>query len=265
MPSEGIASTVWLHQLKRIMGLGKEVGPRGMPTLELTAQIVRVMMRYPVVAHMNRKLSYQFMAAEALWIIRGSNSLTDDVQIRQKLTPYSDDGHTLSGAYGPPFVDQIGYVTEKLKEDQYSRQAIITIWRPRPFRSKDIPCTVAMQFLLRDGAVNTNVFMRSSDVWLGIPYDIFSFTIMSAIVALRLRVKSLGILSIFLGSSHLYKENWDKARALLEKGEASLLSTMPLELENRSELGLVGTLSSAATQKSNHEAFTILANWGDII
>lgn len=268
MIEDKVASAAWIQQLEKVRSSGKEVGPRGKMTLEVPSCMMHVSMRYPIVGYMERGLSYQFMAAEALWIVMGSNSLKVDNQIALKLRQFSDDGHTLSGAYGPPFVDQTSYVVQKILEDRDTRQAVMTIWRPRPYPSKDIPCTVALQFLVRDNVLNSNVFMRSSDVWLGIPYDIFSFTIMSTIVALRSQVKNLGTLTIFTGSSHLYQENWERTDNLLRlagDGNISALSGMPLILENTSESSLINLLGVVGSQKSNREAMKVLMDWGDLI
>jgi thymidylate synthase len=68
-----------------------------------------------------------------------------------------------------------------------------------------------MQFIVRDRALHLLVNMRSSDAWLGIPYDIFTFTMIQNYVASVLDV-DLGQFHMFLGSSHLYIDNFDLAQ-----------------------------------------------------
>ena len=75
---------------------------------------------------------------------------------------------------------------------------------------------LSFQFLIRDGALNCIVTMRSSDVWLGIPYDIFTFTQIQNCYAGELGV-TRGFLSLQMGSSHLYDSNSDAAEKLLHE------------------------------------------------
>jgi hypothetical protein len=127
------------------------------------------------------------------------------------IASFSDDGHYFSGAYGPKVVDQLRYVIDSLVKDPDSRQAVLTIWRENPRDSRDIPCTVAIQWLVRDGELHCVDTMRSSDVWLGIVYDWFNFSMLSAYVLLLLRERNaafnevgLGTLRLTAGSEHLY-------------------------------------------------------------
>jgi thymidylate synthase len=175
----------------------------------------------PVLANPVRKLSYSFAAAEALWILSGSDSVEEVARYVPRLREFSDDGKTLAGAYGPRIVNQLPYVVAKLKEDPNSRQAVMTIWRANPAPSKDIPCTVALAFQVRLERIDCHAFMRSSDLWLGWPYDVFTFSMVSLRVALDLNLGtnnnySLGNLYLTAASSHLYEENARDARRCLE-------------------------------------------------
>ena len=128
----------------------------------------------------------------------------------------SDDGETFFGAYGPKIVAQLDYVVAKLLEDQDTRQAGLTIWRENPPATKDVPCTVAAFFNIRNGQLNAHVFMRSSDVWLGVPYDVFNFSMLAHLVCAHLNKRGLrvapGHLFLTAASSHLYAINWDDAK-----------------------------------------------------
>lgn len=209
------ATVVWMNQVSQLATMRETASPRGMQTKEQVAVTLGVSMRYPVVCCPQRKLGYNFMAAEAFWILSGSNSLDFHPEIREKLGKFSDDGKTNNGSYGPRFIEQVGFVTQTLKMDPDSRQAVMTIWKPNPAPSKDIPCTVALQFLVRHNILHLNVFMRSSDVWLGLPYDIFSFSMMAIFVAIELGVKDLGRMTLLLGSSHLYETDWSNAQDVI--------------------------------------------------
>jgi len=151
-----------------------------------------------------------------LWIISGRMDLETIWKFNSKMSSYSDDGKTLSGAYGPKFWVQWKYLIECLEKDPTSRQAVMTIWERNPPPSKDIPCTICAQFIIRNGQMHGLFTMRSSDAWLGIPHDCFTFSQIINMMAGVLHVKP-GLLYLTLGSSHLYEQHWDLARKLLSE------------------------------------------------
>ena len=187
-------------------------------TREITNHTFRVPnMLESVLTVPERNISYQFMAAEAYWIITGRNDLAFLKDYAPSYSRFSDDGVTLNGAYGPPFLNQIDYVVRCLETDSTSRQAVLTLWKQNPAASKDIPCTVAMNFYVRDGLLNLTVFMRSSDIWLGLPYDTYSFSCMGLLVAQRLGMH-VGSLTNFATSRHLYNRNLKSAQKIATQG-----------------------------------------------
>ena len=202
--------------LKSILLYGVPVKPRGKLCKELLCNKTVIDMETCFISIPERKLGKRFRAAEAAWILSGDNRVSTIEHFSKKIGDYSDDGIYFSGAYGPPFRDQLPYVLRCLESDIESRQGVITIWRSRPFDSKDIPCTVSLQFIVRDFTLHTIATMRSSDAWLGWPYDIHNFSCMSAYLLLSLKQISgwdlhLGQLHLTAGSQHLYHENWKKA------------------------------------------------------
>jgi thymidylate synthase len=220
--------SVWLKALGDVLYQGREVQPRGKRTLELPQYTLKVDMRRCVLTLPERKLSYSFMAREAWWILSGDDRTESIVPWNKNLAQFSDDGVKFFGAYGPKVLSQLDYVTTKLLEDNDTRQAGLTIWRENPPQTKDVPCTVAIFFATRGAPgkpkLEVNVFMRSNDLWLGTPYDVFNFSMIGHCVCARLnrawaRSASLtrvypGELHVTAASMHLYEENWDAARNL---------------------------------------------------
>ncbi len=214
------ASRSWLQALINLVQGGKKIAPRGQTTFELLHQTFITSLEQPVVRCPARKLNYRFMAAEAYWILTGDDTVAGIVPYNSHIAEFSDDGTKFEGAYGPRIKDQLSWVISKLVADESTRQAGIIIWRDKPAPSKDIPCTVAIWFTVRDHRLNVHVFMRSSDVWLGLPYDTFSFSMLGWLVAGRLnaeraRINQLPVLpgSLYLtaASSHLYARDYEKA------------------------------------------------------
>lgn len=209
-------NTQWIKALETVLETGKVSAPRGMPIKELMAYQTCTPMEWPVVTVKERELGYKFMAAEAAWILSGDNRVKSIRPYSKAISNFSDDGHFFHGAYGPMIRDQLHFVIDALNADKDTRQAVLTIWRPNPRPSKDIPCTVSVQFLIRDGMLHVIDTMRSSDLWLGWPYDIFNFSMLARYVICHLKQKpELGVIVLQAGSAHLYEQNWLPAQAIV--------------------------------------------------
>jgi len=217
--------------LHEILTRGKmvEIGRVKMMTKELIgvrlgiSDVRRNVMNIPM-----RKLNYRFMLAEWLWIVAGREDVGTVALYNSQICKYSDDGRVFAGAYGPRLHKQWDYVLHQLEHDESSRQAVATIWTPMPSRSKDIPCTISCQFLIRDKYLHGIFNMRSSDAWLGIPHDVFNFCQIINGLAGQLKIEP-GSLVLNLGSSHLYQNNWEEAAAcaLAPAGEMVISPRLP--------------------------------------
>lgn len=212
-------------------GSWERSSPRGMPIREFRHCWYRLEDVSRCAAWLpGRKLNYAFMVAEFLWIFCGRDDLEMIGTYCKEIHKFSDDGKTFFGAYGPRWRGQIEDVVENLRRDPDSRQGVVSIWRPEALSTrffeenaasdhltrytKDVPCTLSMQYLLRNGKLEAGVVMRSSDAWLGLPYDIFNFSMLMRAVASELKVEA-GSLTMYLGSSHLYERNLEQARKVL--------------------------------------------------
>ncbi len=203
---------VWVQLLEELLRRSEHrPAPRGHATREILGVTLRVNdLRNNIICHPVRKLNPKFMVAEWLWVAFGLEDLATLTQYNGQMSRFSDDGQTLAGAYGPRLTTQWDYVIETLRRDPDSRQAVATIWTPSPAPSKDIPCTISLQFLARDRRLNLIVTMRSSDAWLGIPYDVFTFSQLAIGIAGVLKLQP-GFIQMQLASSHLYEDNVVKA------------------------------------------------------
>jgi thymidylate synthase len=182
-------------------------------------------MNNPVVCVKERKLGYHFMAAEAAWIMSGDNRVKTIAPFSRSISSFSDDGERFFGAYGPRVVDQIGYIVKSLVNDRDSRQAVLTIWRQNPPVSKDIPCTISAQWMIRNNKLHCFMNMRSSDAWLGVPYDWFNFSCLSLGIMKEINAQikkeciiTLGNLYFYAASQHLYEEQYERVRELINHG-----------------------------------------------
>lgn len=218
------ANLAWVIELLGVLESGNDVAPRGQVTKELLQQTSVIDMRRPVVTLPERKLSTKFLGGEAYWILSGDNRVETIVPYNKNIINYSDDGQTFFGAYGPRIMSQLDYVVDKLKSDSDTRQAVLTIWRENPPGTKDVPCTVAVNFMIRDHKLNCHVYMRSNDLWLGFPYDVFNFSMLSHLVCCRLNafvvenggvIIEPGTLYHTASSRHIYEQHFEQVRQLV--------------------------------------------------
>jgi thymidylate synthase len=216
----------WISLLAKIIIRGKSYSPREQATLELIpAQLYVDDMRKNILVHPARNLSYRFMVAEWLWIAAGREDVASISRYNRHIANFSDDGATFRGAYGPRLLPQVNYLLETLRKPD-SRQGVASIWTPCPGPSKDIPCTLTWQLLSRGGKLHGIVNMRSSDIWLGLPYDFFNFSMLSMGIAGELGLEP-GSLTFNLGSSHLYARDLEKANEVQSAARSLDLCVSP--------------------------------------
>lgn len=225
-------SRVWKNQISDVLSNGFLVSPRGSKTLELPQYTLTINMRRPVLNIPERKLNYKFMAAEAYWILTGNDRVDAISPFNKNIAQYSDDGEIFFGAYGPRIQSQMDYIVRALTNDPMTRQAVLTLWRQNPPKSKDIPCTISMVFSIRDFKLNCHVFMRSSDIWLGIPYDVFTFSMVAHKVCTLLKGAPIipGKLYLTAASSHLYEQHWSSASDITKLKVFSNQSKTPSDM-----------------------------------
>lgn len=211
---------VWLETLQKIMDSDLISKPRGFEIKEILNDQMKIDMHTPILSVIKRNLGYKFMAREAWWLMDGRNDVESIKDYSKAISSFSDDGYHFNGAYGPRIVDQWHYIVDSLISDIDTRQAVLTIWRPNPRASKDIPCTVSLQWIIRNNRIHCIDNMRSSDIWLGVPYDCFNMAMLTGYLMLLLREKGLdnlelGYLYLNAGSRHLYENNFESATDVL--------------------------------------------------
>ncbi|MGW0324471.1 thymidylate synthase [Nocardia sp. NPDC003183] len=221
------ANALFASACRAITDFGEPVSPRGMATTEILGAHLRLTQprrRFVDVPPL-RLLNPAFAVAEALWILSGSD---DDwiFQYNRALTRYADDG-VLRGAYGPRMrrwngIDQLDRTRQLLQQDPDSRQAVIQLYDPqRDTRGhRDVPCTLGYRFYLRRGRLHMHTTMRSQDVWLGFPYDIFTNTLIHELLAGWLGAE-LGEYHHHIDSLHLYAEHASAAEQLAHDPDPS--------------------------------------------
>ena len=142
-----------------------------------------------------RDISFDYANAELEWYWKGSNSCEEIGKHAKMWLRLSDDGKTNNSAYGYIIHKKYGYdqlqqVVELLKNDPDSRRAVINISDPKlnKIETHDLQCTIGLQFLVRNHALEMTVYMRSNDVYFGFPYDYIYFMSLMKYVATKLNL-----------------------------------------------------------------------------
>lgn len=198
------------------------------PTLDVGPTTVSLAPgKLKLVKNQGRAISPALAIVEACWILSGARAVAPLATIAPRFRAFSDDGETLSGAYGDRLrsrfgFDQIRAMIEHLRMVPYSRRAFSLIAEPSDIQSAslDVPCNIALIFRRVGERLDMTVVNRSNDAIFGLPYDIFSFSLLHFHVAAQVGV-SMGKHLHVANSMHLYLANKD----LAEKSLASDVST----------------------------------------
>lgn len=173
----------------------------------------------PTIEHYSlpfRNVSEKYLLAELKWYWSGDNSCKTIGQFAKLWLAITDDGETSNSAYGYILQKKYGFnqieqIIELLKKDPTSRRAVLNISDPSINRitTKDMQCTVAIQFLVRNGKLEETVYMRSNDVYFGLPYDYVYFVSIAKYIASKLGVE-LGTYTHHATSMHMYNRDINK-------------------------------------------------------
>ncbi len=184
----------------------------------------------------NRKVYPSTAAAEIAWFLQGTKSvawLQNHVPMWNKFT--EDDGRTIENAYGYRWRrhfgrDQINKAITTLLDDQSSRQVVICAWDPSTDglgeKSKNFPCPTHFTLNVVDQVLHSALFLRSSDVFVGLPYDVMGHAFLMDMFAVELGL-AIGVLHITLAHAHLYQIHYDMAVTSIETDGPGEYMTLP--------------------------------------
>jgi thymidylate synthase len=206
--------------------------PRGFPSVERLGVRYRVRdasQRIPMVPA--RRLNIVFNFAEALWYLSGRDDLDFIAYYAPRIRKYSVDGRRLTGtAYGRAIFgtgerpDQWRSVVTELRNDPDSKRAVLQIFRGEELTvpgNPDVSCTLALQFLSREGALHAVGLMRANDAYRGMSSDVFSFTLLQELLARQLGLR-LGGYTHLVGSLHVYASDERRVAEVLADPAAAV-------------------------------------------
>jgi thymidylate synthase len=224
----------YLELLKHVLDNGRPKPDRtGTGTLSVFGYQMRFDLSegFPLVT--TKKLHVKSVIHELLWFLRG------DTNIRY-LTEHGvtiwDEWADADGDLGPVYgfqwrswptpdgrhVDQIARVVEEIKHDPESRRLIVSAWNVADIpRMALAPCHALFQFYVQGGHLSCQLYQRSADLFLGVPFNIASYALLTMMVAQVTELKSGEFVHTF-GDTHLYANHLEQARLQLSRAPRPL-------------------------------------------
>jgi len=224
--------------------------PRGMETKEIINCLVKITNPYDrIVTNFFRKISLKYLIGEWLWYERGSNSLEEISYYSKFWEKITDDGCTINSSYGHRIlgqhplvkVNQWEYAKKQLINDKDSKRAVIIICLPSDLkeRTKDLPCTMFLQFLIRDNYLHLFCNMRGNDLIFGFTYDAACFTMFQEKMLLELRKYypnlQMGNYFHFTSNMEVYKRHYKMLQQIVQNKDKSIKIQMP-KMKDLSEI-----------------------------
>src|SRR5205809_4431032 len=213
------------HELmERILADGAEKRDRtGIGTLSVFGHQMRFDLRAGFPLLTTKKVHLKSVVYELLWFLRGETNIRflndNGVRIWDE---WADERGELGPVYGQQWrswpaadgrtIDQIGNVVEMIRRNPDSRRLIVSAWNPADVDKMALPpCHCLFQFYVAGGKLSCQLYQRSADVFLGVPFNIASYALLTMMVAQVTGLKP-GDFVHSLGDAHLYSNHLDQAR-----------------------------------------------------
>jgi thymidylate synthase len=198
---------------REVMSRGHEVVVGGRGTREIVNAHLRLdnpMDR--LITDRARKMNFPFGVAEWISFMTGENRVSFFKPFVSHYSDYSTDGVHIDGTYGQRVMESssIDGVLEELRRDRNTRRAVIPIYKGADLHGaggKNTPCTLDLQFVIRDGLLHQIVTMRSNDMVWGLTYDVMVFTLIQEWLANQLGI-DVGDYLHNAGSLHIYGKDF---------------------------------------------------------
>ncbi|QKG85367.1 thymidylate synthase [Kroppenstedtia pulmonis] len=219
----------YLQLCRRILREGTRKEDRtGTGTISLFGHQMRFDLQQGFPLLTTKKLHTRSIIYELLWFLQGSTNIRylqeHNVRIwnewadeNGELGPvYGKQWRSFSGADGKT-VDQIKWVVDEIKKNPDSRRLIVSAWNPTELGEMALPpCHCLFQFYVKDGSLSCQLYQRSGDTFLGVPFNIASYALLTHMVAHVTGLKP-GEFIHTLGDAHLYVNHLDQVKEQLTR------------------------------------------------
>jgi len=220
--------------IERILADGVEKHDRtGTGTLSVFGHQIRFDLRdgFPLVT--TKKLHLKSIIYELLWFLRGDTNIK---YLNEHGVSIWDEWADANGDLGPVYgkqwrswpardggsIDQIANVVEAIRRNPDSRRLIVSAWNPADVDRMALPpCHCLFQFYVADGRLSCQLYQRSADVFIGVPFNIASYALLTLMVAQVTELAPGEFIHTF-GDAHLYLNHIEQARLQLSRAPRAL-------------------------------------------
>jgi thymidylate synthase len=235
----------YLELLKEVLDEGLDRPDRtGTGTRGLFGHQMRVDLRQGFPLLTTKKVHLKSIIHELLWFLRGDTnvaslqqvgvSIWDEWATAEQTARFGRREGDLGPVYGHQWrnfgatrrpdgtyaqdgVDQIAQVVQRLREQPHGRRHVVTGWHPREADEVALPpCHTLFQFHVGEGRLSCQLYQRSADVFLGVPFNIASYALLTHMIAQVTGLEPAEFIHTF-GDVHLYHNHFDQARLQLER------------------------------------------------
>lgn len=220
--------------LKDILDNGVQRGDRtGTGTISVFGRQMRFDLSegFPVLT--TKKLHLRSIIHELLWFLKGDTNIRYLKENKVRIwDEWADENGNLGPVYGKQWrswetadgrvIDQIVNVINSIKNKPSSRRHIVTAWNPADVDDMALPpCHCLFQFYVADGKLSCQLYQRSADVFLGVPFNIASYALLTMMIAQVCDLEAGDFVHTF-GDTHLYMNHLDQARLQMTRDHRAL-------------------------------------------
>jgi thymidylate synthase len=219
----------YLDLMREVLARGARKGDRtGTGTLSLFGPQLRFDLNAGFPLLTTKKLHLRSILHELLWFLRGETNVR---YLRENGVRIWDEWAGPDGELGPIYgyqwrswpapdgrsIDQLGRVLAELRENPESRRLIVSAWNVADLPRMALPpCHMMFQFYVADGRLSCQLYQRSADLFLGVPFNIASYSLLTMMVA-QASGLALGEFVLTFGDVHLYLNHLEQAREQLRR------------------------------------------------
>ena len=218
----------YLDLLKKVKESGKPKGDRtGTGTLSIFGHQMRFDLQDSFPLLTTKKIHFKSVAYELLWFLKGETNIKylkdNGVSIWDE---WADENGDLGPVYGKQwrdwkgangFHDQISNVIDQIKNNPNSRRHIVSAWNVAEIPNMALaPCHILFQFYVQEGKLSCQLYQRSADIFLGVPFNIASYALLTHMIA-NVCGLEVGDFVHTLGDAHLYNNHLTQADEQLSR------------------------------------------------
>jgi thymidylate synthase len=219
----------YLDLLRHVLDHGDEKADRtGTGTLSVFGYQMRFDLSegFPLVT--TKKLHTKSIIHELLWFLRGETNIA---YLNEHGVSIWDEWADANGELGPVYgkqwrswtgadgktIDQIAWLVDEIKRNPNSRRLVISAWNVADLPQMALqPCHALFQFYVANGKLSCQLYQRSADIFLGVPFNIASYALLTHMIA-QVCDLAAGDFVHTLGDAHLYKNHLEQAREQIER------------------------------------------------